>query len=92
MTPGTWPPLWVTMRDVGFEARDLRAVYCVYYVHYSILYILYSRLHFLTNGPCTAHFRTWGDSPTTTMRLEDYLERFLLKSSRLNQRMVNRLR
>ena len=83
MTPGTWPPLRVTMRDVGFEARDLRAVYCILCsLQYIIYTVLYSRLHFLTNGPCTAHFRTWGDSPTTTMRLEDYLERFLLSEGR----------
>ena len=41
MTPGTWPPLRVTMRDVGFEARDLSAVYCTYIMFTTVYYIYY---------------------------------------------------
>jgi hypothetical protein len=40
--------------------------------------------------PPLSRSRKMGDSPA--MRVEDYLERFLLQRSRVNSRVLNRLR
>jgi hypothetical protein len=44
----------------------------------------------LQNAPPLSRSRKMGDSPA--MRVEDYLERFLLQRSRVNSRVLNRLR